>query len=321
MTTRSAWRAIARQSIVPGLVGVLMVAALPATSAEQGVEPLPVEQVAPGIYVHRGAHEEASPANLGGYANVGFIVGGEAVAVIDSGGSAAQGARLRAAVRRMTDLPIRYVILSHVHPDHMLGSAAFAADKPAFVGHHKLARAMAARGAFYMEALTRAIGATAAGTEVVPPTIAVHDELDLDIGGRRLHLVAHATAHTDNDLSVYDPETGTLWLSDLLFVDRVPVVDGSLTGWLSVIAGLRKHTARRAVPGHGPPAVDWPAALAVQETYLKTLRDEIRAIIARNGTMEQAVATVGASERDKWLLFDDYHPRNVVTGFAELEWE
>ena len=58
-----------------------------------------------------------------------------------------------------------------------------------------------------------------------------------------------------------------------------------------------------------------------QERYLTTLRDEIRAILARNGTMEEAVATVGASERDKWLLFEDHHPRNVVTGFAELEWE
>lgn len=308
-----------------GALGLALLAVAPDPAAAQGVaagaEPLAVGEVAPGIYVHQGPHEAATPANLGGYANIGFIVGEEAVAVVDSGGSAAQGARLRAAVREVTDLPIKYVILTHVHPDHMLGSAAFKVDRPEFVGHHRLARAMAARGPFYVEALERAIGDAARGTEIVLPTVTVEGELEIDLGRRRLRLIAQGAAHTDNDLAVYDTATGTLWASDLLFVDRIPVVDGSLTGWLSVMGELRRIPARRAIPGHGPPAVDWPAALDAQETYLSVLRDEIREIIARNGTMEEAVATVGGSERDKWLLFEDYHARNVVTAFAELEWE
>jgi quinoprotein relay system zinc metallohydrolase 2 len=284
-------------------------------------EPLPVEQVAPGTFLHRGVHELATPANLGGIANIGFVVGEAAVAVIDSGGTAAQGRALRQAIRRVTDLPIRYVVNTHVHPDHVLGNSAFLADRPTFVGHAKLPRAMAARGPYYLDGLKATLGAAAEGTELVPPTLLVERELELDLGQRVLRLAAHPTAHTDNDLTVYDPRSGTLWLGDLLFVDHTPVVDGSLKGWLGVLAELRAARIGLAIPGHGPESRDWPAALDPQESYLNGLLTEIRAVIAQGGTIEQAVAGVGWSGRANWRLFDDYHPRNIVTSFTELEWE
>jgi len=284
-------------------------------------EPLAVREVARGSYVHQGPHDEATAGNHGGIANLSFIVGGTAVAVIDSGGSAWQGRRLHEAVRRVTDLPIRYVINTHVHPDHIFGNAAFLADGPDFVGHAKLPRAVAARGAYYLEGLKQRLGTVSEGSEVVAPTLTVSDGLELDLGGRILRLTAYPTAHTDNDLTVLDVQTGTLWTGDLLFRERVPVVDGSLKGWLEAMAALRRVEVRLVVPGHGAPTADWPAALDRQERYLRLLRDEIRAVIRDGGTMEQAVASVAAAERNAWLLFDDYNPRNVVTAFTELEWE
>ncbi len=299
------------------MLTAILIAAKPASLSP----PLDVEEIAPGIFVHQGAHEEATVANLGGYANIGFIVGERAVAVIDSGGSAAQGARLRTAISSVTALPVKYVILTHVHPDHMLGSAAFSADQPVFVGHQSLPRAMAARGRFYLEGLRRIIGETADGTRLIPPSLLVRGGLELDLGRRRLRLTAHRAGHTDNDLTVYDVASRTLWASDLLFVDRIPIIDGSLIGWLSVMEELAKVPAARAVPGHGPVSVTWPGALAAQRRYLTVLRDEIRALISEGGTMETAVAQIGSSEREAWLLYNAYHARNVVTAFAELEWE
>lgn len=301
------------------VLGVLACRFAPALAGD--IEPLPVQEVAPGIYVHQGEHAEATPQNEGGIANIGFIVGQEAVAVIDTGGSAAEGRRLRAAIRAVTALPIRYVINTHMHPDHVLGDAAFVEDAPAFVGHAKLPAALAARGMLYLQNQARELGAVAVGTRAILPTLTVDSRMEIDLGGRVLRLVAHRTAHTDNDLSVYDVQTSTLWLADLLFIDRIPAIDGSLNGWLEVIAELRRMPAARVIPGHGPVVADWPAALDGEERYLRTLRDEIRALQRRGGTMEEAVATVGRSERGKWLLFDEYNPRNVVTAFAELEWE
>jgi len=282
--------------------------------------PLPVREIAPGVYVHEGVQTEATAENLGGIANVGFVVGAAAIAVIDTGGSAAFGQRLRAAVRAVSDLPIRYVINTHVHPDHVFGNAAFVADAPVFVGHARLPGALAARGTYYLDALPDRLGA-ATGTRVVTPTLTVADRLEIDLGGRLLRLTAHPTAHTDNDLTVHDTTTGTLWLGDLLFRERVPVIDGSLKGWIEVMAELRRTEAARVVPGHGSVTADWPGALDPQGRYLRALLDEIRAALAAGGRMEAAVETVGRAERGKWLLFDDYHARNVVTAFAELEWE
>ena len=280
-----------------------------------------LEPVAEGIYVSRGQHAEMLAENLGAIANVGFVVGERSVAVIDSGGCRAWGLRLRAAIRSVTDRPISHVILTHVHPDHVFGSAAFLADNPVFVGHAKLPRALAHRGPFYLERLTEALGDLAEGTQVVQPTELVKDRLEIDLGGRSLTVTAHPTAHTDNDLSLLDSATGTLWLSDLLFMERTPVLDGSLLGWLEVMAGLKAQAAARVVPGHGPVSAPWPDALGHQERYLLTLRDEIRQIIAEGGTMEQAVESVGQGEGDRWQLFADYNPRNVIAAFAELEWE
>jgi len=280
-----------------------------------------VTAIAAGLYVHRGAQADPSPANHGAIANIGFIVGSNCVAVIDTGGSPPVGRALRSAIRAVTPLPICYVINTHVHPDHVFGNVAFEADRPEFVGHAKLAAAMQARGRSYVAALKRVLGPDAADATLIAPTRAVTGETELDLGGRTLRLRAWPTAHTDHDLTVFDERTGTLWLSDLLFVERIPVVDGSLRGWLDVLAELKRVPVRHVVPGHGPVRSDWPAAGAAQERYLRHLLVETRAALRAKKTLPEAVATVGSGERGRWLLFDAYHRRNVTAAFAELEWE
>jgi quinoprotein relay system zinc metallohydrolase 2 len=251
---------------------------------------------------------------------VGFVVGRDCVATLDAGGSLADGERLRSAIRRHTSLPIRYVLFSHAHPDHLFGAGAFLPDKPEFVAHSRLANALARRGSYYQARLESALGKARAGSPVAP-TLIVDGQRDIDLGGRKLTLTAHPIAHTDNDLSVLDRSTGTLLAGDLLFVRRVPALDGSLRGWLRQLQVLKALPARRAVPGHGPAGVDWPAAAAGLERYLNVLLAETRAAIARGVEIEAAVSVVGQAERDRWTLFDDYHGRNVTQAYKELEWE
>lgn len=277
-------------------------------------------EVAPGIHVRQGACEEASAENQDAIANVGFVIGDRSVAVIDPGGSRADGEALRARIAATTDRPVTHVIMSHFHPDHVFGASAFVPDRPVFVGHVRMPAMAASRGAFYRKRLAEILGPDQAGDYVVPGML-VRETARIDLGGRVLALRAEPTAHTDNDLSILDEKTATLWAADLLFVDRVPALDGSILGWLSVTGALRKGPARAAVPGHGPPLVPWPQAVMPQERYLGLLVREIRALISRGGTITDAVASVGASERSNWRLFDDYNGRNVTAAFTELEWE
>jgi quinoprotein relay system zinc metallohydrolase 2 len=281
-----------------------------------------VREIAPGVYAHEGQIAEYAPDNEGDIANAGFIVGRDAVAVIDTGGSARVGARLHAAVRSVTPLPIRYVINTHMHPDHVFGNAAFEADQPQFVGHHKLARGLGARAERYLAINKEALGEQAfAGTKIVLPTLSIAETTTLDLGGRAIILEPQATAHTDNDLVIRDAESGTLFLGDLLFSGHVPTLDGSILGWQTVLDQLTQAPAQRAVPGHGPVSMPWPDAAKPLQHYLKVLTDEIRVLIKDNRTLSEATATVGLSEKDAWKLFKDYHARNVSAAFAELEWE
>jgi glyoxylase-like metal-dependent hydrolase (beta-lactamase superfamily II) len=155
----------------------------------------------------------------------------------------------------------------------------------------------------------------------VPPTLLVADRLDLDLGGRHLLVRAHGPAHTDNDLTVFDESTRTFWLADLLFVDRIPVIDGSIVGWLKELRELIALAANRAVPGHGPVFVPWPDAADPERRYLETVERETRAAIKAGIGIADAYRDVAKSERGRWLLFDDYHARNVTASYKELEWD
>src|SRR5215471_3812003 len=300
-------------------LAIAVVIAGPVAAAE--IQALSVTEIAPGIFVHNGVQEEASPANEDAIANIGFIVGDETVAVVDPGGSFAEGHALRAAIRLHTEKPIRYVILTHVHPDHIFGAAAFRGDYPDFIGHVKLAGALAQRGDYYLRRLQGALDEGADGTEVVPPTVPVADRLALDLGNRHLVLRAHRPAHTDNDLTVFDEKTRTFWLGDLLFVDRIPVIDGSLVGWLNQLNELTSIPAERAVPGHGPVSVPWPEEAAPERRYLEAVARDTREAIKSGIGIANAYRQVANSERGHWLLFDEYHPRNVTAAYKELEWE
>ena len=318
--TARVWARLARVALLFAALGWA-----PSATAEDSLVKL--TEIAPGVHVFIGPHGEASPKNLGGFSNVGAIIGNQSVAIVDTGGSLRFGQALRAAVSAITTLPISHVINTHVHPDHILGNAAFDDDGVQFVGHHKLTRAMAQRARFYLDNFKTLIGDAFEGTRLVPPDVEVEAAMTINLGDRTLHLVAHPTAHTDNDLTVLDAATGTLFTGDLLFMERLPVVDGSLPGWIRLNAALQARmdgawaNIKRVVPGHGPASAPWPAAFDNQQRYLEVLITGTRAAVADNIGIQRAVEVVGGEESKHWLLFEDNHPRNVTSSYAELEWE
>src|SRR3954452_10366394 len=276
--------------------------------------PLPVREIADGVFVYEAPYAFAGPRNSGAIANAVFIVGEDCVAVIDTEASYLAGRRLLAAVEAHTSLPVRYVVNTHFHPDHILGNAAFAQDGVIFVGHENLADALSSRKERYFAATKALVGADAfAGTEIVLPTVRVRGRLELDLGSRRLILEAWPTAHTNSDLTVFDEKTGTWFLGDLLFSGHVPALDGNLMGWIRVAAVLASRHAARVVPGHGPSSLPWPDAARPMTQYLGRLETDVRRMIGEGRTIQEAAAEAGRSEAQKWSLFDEFNARNAST--------
>ncbi len=288
----------------------------------QAIAALNIKQVAQGIYVHKGLIELPDVHNHDAIANIGFIVGEKCVAVVDSGGNREQGTQLKEAIKKITSVPICYIINTHVHPDHIFGNSAFTKIKNVkFIGHKKLARAMSERGSFYIARSEEQIAIKLTENDIIAPTISVKNMLKLDLGGRTLTLTAHPTAHTDNDLTVFDQKTNTMWLSDLLFIGHLPVLDGSLKGWLKEIIKLEKRQFDVVIPGHGPIVRDWPESIQPEKQYLQYLEKVIRSKIKKGIYLEDAIKTVDYPAKDQWQLFNDFHKKNISSAFAELEWE
>ena len=298
-----------------------MLAFLLSTAASASDAPF-VRELALGVYAHEGVIASAGEGAADDIADLGFVIGDRGVAVIDTGGSVATGRRLLGAIRAVTDKPILFVVNTHEHPDHVFGDAAFEGLGAVFVGHHNLPRSLAAREAFYRKAYRKFLG-DAAMDEVrfIAPTLLVEDESELDLGGRKLRLKAWPVAHTDCDLTAYDPASRILFAGDLVFSGHVPVLDGSLKGWLKALDGLTALPAERVVPGHGQVGAPWPAALDAERGYLTHLAGDVRAFVRRGADIGEAARGAGVEDRGDWKLFDDYNPRNATAAFAEFEWE
>lgn len=284
---------------------------------------LTLDEIAPGVLVHRGDDAPLSPENRGSIANLVVVIGTRQVAVIDPGGSREEGERLFAAIRARTELPIGPVILTHMHPDHIAGAEVFAEAGAEVTGHARLPDALAARRPTWIDSMPGQLGAAPwIGTALIAPARLVDRETTVGLGGTDLTLTPTGPAHTDTDLLVRDSRTDTLFTGDLVFRGLTPVVDGSLNGWLGWLATPPK--AARVVPGHGPVAASMAEATAEETAYLNALRDAVRAALAAGLGLSDAVPAVAAALAGQAAGWADFAPttaRNAATAFAELEWE
>ena len=160
-----------------------------------------------------------------------------------------------------------------------------------------------------------------AEVKIIPPTARRRRHGHSRFGrARRSTLQSLATAHTDNDLTVWDETFRHIVRRRPCRDPHVPVLDGSILGWLTVMDDLALIPAKRVVPGHGPVIDDWPDALAARNDAIWNVSPGMFAVLSHGDTALCGGAPPGG-EKDRWTLFEEYNARNATAAFAELEWE
>ena len=280
------------------------------------------EEVADGVYVHFGYQEDSNENNKGDIANVGFIIGSESIAVIDTGGTPNIGNKIKKRIREISDLPINHIIITHSHPDHIFGTEAFINKKVKILGHEKLKRALLNNFEFYRNLqfnLIKENNIKSVNFFEPNQTIKLNETLTINLGDRELLIKAWPSGHTDNDLSVYDKKTKFFW-SENIFVNRIPSIRASTKGWLSNLKEISKMNIKMIIPGHGP-VTEKTKALKPMISYFERLINETREFHKNNQTLKEAQRKIASENIENWILFDEYHVSNVTKTYTELEWE
>ncbi|MBU9578029.1 MBL fold metallo-hydrolase [Ralstonia mannitolilytica] len=273
-----------------------------------------------GLYAARANNAEAARANAGEVVPTLVHVTGNGVLVVDPGPHAAWGDRLITAIRHITAEPVRWVVNTHAHPEHVLANAAFARlqPRPAFLASAATASLMRERCQACLARLASMLGTQAMrGTHIVYPEPALRDGDWLHTGKTAWQVHIHTAAHSASDTVLYAPQQRVLCVGGLAYRQRVPELqDGSLLGWRQALRGLERLDAGIVVGT----AVGTPMqTLLPTLSYLDALNDAIADALDAGGDAAHALTYApGGAYRD-WRNFHPRHALNVARAWRELE--
>ncbi|MDO7843902.1 quinoprotein relay system zinc metallohydrolase 1 [Sphingomonas immobilis] len=264
---------IGRRAVLAGLAGA---AAAPAFAQPLAYRIMP-EPVAAGLWVVRGADAPIAMANGGAIANITILATDAGTVLIDCGPSLRYGKALKAAAETLTGKPVVRVYLTHLHPDHVYGAAAFA---PAVLAATpQLATLLKSEGPGFSDGMYRLLGDWMRGTEFTAPGTILSADSET-FGTRRLRLLP-LTGHSPADLAILDEATGTLIAGDLVFHDRAPSTPhADLAKWRAALTTLKALGHTRVVPGHGPIDPTPNAAIDQTRDWLDWVETTLRAAVA-----------------------------------------
>lgn len=295
--------------------------ALPLASQAQSLVPV---QVAPGAWMVQGESALGSTANRNFISNAGFVVTDEGVLVVDALGSPALAEELLAVIKGITDKPVRHVVVTHYHADHIYGLQRFKAAGARIVA--------GTQGREYLASDTARLRLQASreelapwideATQLVPADRWLDGPTVIELGGERLRVQPVGPAHTPEDLVVLHERTGVLFTGDLVFQGRIPFVgQADSSSWIRSLDQLLALEPRLLVPGHGAISSQPAADLRLTRDYLVHLRQAMGEAAANLEPFEDAYARTDWSRFESLPLFQAANRINAYNTYLLMERE
>ncbi|CAN5920762.1 quinoprotein relay system zinc metallohydrolase 2 [soil metagenome] len=276
-------------------------------------------EVASGVYMVQGAPGEVDADNLGRIGNAGFIVGPSGVVAIDTGTSYRQGVALLAAIRRVTDKPVRLALITHTRQEFLFGAMAYREQGIRIAMHRKAAGLMVSRCERCLKTLKQTLGDDAMqGTAMFEPDEKFDQGFTDESIGRPVQVMYFGHSSGPGDVAVFDPASGTLFAGGLLDQMRIPdVQDSELEGWTHALKSLHELPIRKVVPGHGPMG---PASvIASNERYLSQLQTKLLALLESGAALSEVPDAASLPEFAGWDQYETTHRRNASILFVRFE--
>lgn len=319
-------RGCSRRSLLMGLIAWTGGSAVRAARTELEalvLDPLPqpeAQELAPGVYWVPGLPGEVDGRNVGRTGNTGFIVGPQGVLALDAGVSRRHGEALLACIARVTDRPVRRLLITHARQEFLFGAAAFRARGIPVSMQRATAGLMASRCEGCLDTLRVLLGEDhMAGTQMFRPDQLLDGSGPLqDEIGRPVRLLSWGHASGPGDSAVLDETSRIVFTGGLCDHLRVPdLQDARLQGWRDALAALRELRPRRVVPGHGP-AGD-AAVIDAVDDYLRALEQRLSQLLDAGAPLSEVAERAELPAYAGWDQYDVIHRRNAALLFLRLE--
>jgi glyoxylase-like metal-dependent hydrolase (beta-lactamase superfamily II) len=275
-----------------------------------------------GVYAFVGETGPRTLANEGMNATTGFVVTDAGVVVIDSGSSKQVARKIEAAIRAVTDRPIKHVINTGGQDHRWLGNGHFADLGISVLASEKTAADIAERGGAQAAGLDQLLGAAFIGTRIQSPTRRIALRETLTLGGERIELIFAGGGHTPGDLIVWLPRQRVAFAGDIVYLDRLlgvlPV--SNVKNWLASFDALAALQPRIVVPGHGAPATLDKARKETRD-YLARLRGHMKKAVDAGDDIQAAIQSLDDREHAYLAVYPELRGPNASRAYLEAEME
>jgi glyoxylase-like metal-dependent hydrolase (beta-lactamase superfamily II) len=260
--------------------------------------------------------------------NSGIIVGDDGVIVVDAQATPALAGEVIARVRKVTDKPIRYVVLSHYHAVRVLGASAYKAQE---VIASQTCRAMIAeRGKEDWDSEFGRFPRLFRAADTIPgltwPTLTFQRQMTLYLGKRRVEIMQIGRAHTAGDIVAWVPDANVVFSGDIVeYKSACYCGDAHFTDWPATLARLDAYRSEALVPGRGDALVGQEVVregIELTRQFLRDLYEPVKRGVARGASLKECFDAATAAMRPKygtWPIFEHCQPFNVSRAYDEAQ--